>query len=1085
MKKFIAFIGSVLLAVIMAFSVTACNKSGANGGDGTKPGATVSLNKTELTMNEGDTERIVAATDPADEAVTFTSSNPEVATITLTGLVSALSGGTTTITATVTSSGNTATCTVTVNSQSVSIPTGSDIIRIDENQDFQRVISSSVSDFKISRSGDVTSLTYTPEIVLKNDWSNQVSLNLNGKDLTRSTKLCFNFKGNGEDVFVLVYDATTTTILQQTFKTTAGWNTYEVDIPKATRHLMAQAEKVCLTVPVPSTKYKGNGGTAYVGGLWFAGDAEPSVLKTYDYSKYEVIGSLDLSKWNSATFKDTFQGNNKVENGNTYVEGTYNEEDGSLTIVNKGYGKWVSFPMSVPSGDYSQAECIAIKAKGTAGAMIAGQVQWKEAYEMKGFTSEVKYHFADISEYPISEKGGYVSFAPCKFNTGYNEWELTIYSIEILKPLPEGAKPAPQPEENSEIPEGVTRLDETQNFVKNSEYKGSMTIKKTETVTEIWVQSAGIRDGKGKNSVTLSLKDYAVLGASELCFRIKGKGDKVVVNLTAADGTEILSEKVRTFVTWSLYKLVIPEDKKTLLDDTAILSFTVPEYDPNYKVQGGCYVYFDGVWFNGGVAAPVTHTVTFDALGGTAVTAATVTEGNKVTEPTPPTKTGYTFGGWYKEEDCNNAWNFDTDTVTANTTLYAKWTAETYNITLNLQGGTYNGATTLTFTYGAAVAGLPASADLTAPAGNVFRGWYTAVTEGVQVENGSVWMPSDVETTNVTLYAQWGDHFTVSFDLGYTGATGTPQSQTITPNGTATKPETDPTRTGYTFDGWFAGSATTAFDFGTVITKDITLTAHWTPIPYTVTFALNYTDAPTATTATVNYGANATAPVKPTREGYTFVGWFKEEGCNNAWNFETDTVTGDTTLYAKWKEGVETPDPDVPAGVRLDTGKDSFIVDKAIKTYITTTNAESGAVAVTVKGQALKKTDESNVVSLSLANVDVSAATKITLNVKGYWTDNADAVQAGVVKIKVKLLKADGTEIFASMDIELKQDGEVIEITIPNEAKATLSEAATIAIVVPVHESDPAQGIRAYFEFSGVWIDGVAKSVEPTEPVQP
>ena len=204
MKKFIAFIGSVLLAVIMAFSVTACNKSGANGGDGTKPGATVSLNKTELTMNEGDTERIVAATDPADEAVTFTSSNPEVATITLTGLVSALSGGTTTITATVTSSGNTATCTVTVNSQSVSIPTGSDIIRIDENQDFQRVISSSVSDFKISRSGDVTSLTYTPEIVLKNDWSNQVSLNLNGKDLTRSTKLCFNFKGNGEDVFVHV-----------------------------------------------------------------------------------------------------------------------------------------------------------------------------------------------------------------------------------------------------------------------------------------------------------------------------------------------------------------------------------------------------------------------------------------------------------------------------------------------------------------------------------------------------------------------------------------------------------------------------------------------------------------------------------------------------------------------------------------------------------------------------------------------------------------------------------------------------------------------------------------------------------------
>ena len=813
-------------------------------------------------MNEGAEERLVATTDPEDESITFSSSDPKVATVTLTGLVSALSSGTTTITATVTSSGNTATCTVTVNEQSVSIPTGNDIIRIDKNQDFERVVAESVSDLTISRSNDITTLTYTPEIVLKNDWSNQVSLSLKGTDLTRSTKVCFNFKGNGEDVFMLVYDETTTTILQQTFKTTAGWNTYEANIPKATRHLMEKAEKVCLTVPVPSAKYKGNGGTVKIGGLWFAGDAEPSVLKTYDYKNYAVLASLDLSKWNSATFKDTFQGNNKVENGSTYIEGTYNEEDGSLTLVNKGYGKWISFPMSVPSGDFKDAECIAIKAKGTAGAMIAGQVQWKEAYEMKGFTSEVKYHFADISEYPISEKGGYVSFAPCKFNSGYNEWELTIYSIEILRPLRDGEKPAVQPEASADIPDGVVRLDENQSFVKNPKYKGGMSINKDETVTEIWLQSAGIREGKGGNFVTLSLKNYPVSGATDLCFRIKGKGDKVVVNLKTADGTEILSEKVRTFVTWSLYKLIIPEDKRGLLDDTAILSFTVPEYNPNYKVQGGCYVWFDGVWFNGGAVTETNEfTVTFNSDGGSDVAAATVAEGGKVTKPADPTKDGFTFGGWYKES-----------------------------------------------------------------------------------------------------------------------------------------------------------------------------------------------------------------------------------ACTNAWNFETDTVTADVTLYAKWAEGTETPDPVVPAGsVRIDTSENGFVANPDKKTYISVVKSSDGnATTITVKGQALKVSDESNYVALSIAAVDATDATKITLNVKGYWfkeVNKENVVQNGTVIITVKLLTAAG-ETILSQDVTLKENGEVVEIIIPEDKKTLLATAESITFVVPKYESDPAQGLRVNVEFSGVWIDGVAKTTQPDDSAE-
>ena len=67
------------------------------------------------------------------------------------------------------------------------------------------------------------------------------------------------------------------------------------------------------------------------------------------------------------------------------------------------------------------------------------------------------------------------------------------------------------------------------------------------------------------------------------------------------------------------------------------------------------------------------YTVTFDSDGGSSVDAQTVVEGGKATEPTAPTKDGYTFDGWFNGE---TKWDFDNDTVTGNITLTAKWTEE-------------------------------------------------------------------------------------------------------------------------------------------------------------------------------------------------------------------------------------------------------------------------------------------------------------------------------------------------------------------------------------------------------------------------
>ena len=70
-----------------------------------------------------------------------------------------------------------------------------------------------------------------------------------------------------------------------------------------------------------------------------------------------------------------------------------------------------------------------------------------------------------------------------------------------------------------------------------------------------------------------------------------------------------------------------------------------------------------------------TYTVAFDTNGGSAVAPVTVDTGSTVTKPADPTKSGYTFGGWYKDSTLQTPWDFANGTVTADTTLYAKWTA--------------------------------------------------------------------------------------------------------------------------------------------------------------------------------------------------------------------------------------------------------------------------------------------------------------------------------------------------------------------------------------------------------------------------
>ena len=189
--------------------------------------------------------------------------------------------------------------------------------------------------------------------------------------------------------------------------------------------------------------------------------------------------------------------------------------------------------------------------------------------------------------------------------------------------------------------------------------------------------------------------------------------------------------------------------------------------------------------------------------------------------------------------------------------------------------------------------------------GYTFAGWNTKAdgTGDAYADAATVKNLTTEDGATVTLYAQWKQiTHTVTFS-DPEGKTTTP-AQTVADGATATTPQ-DPTREGYVFAGWHLDGI--AFDFKLSVTKDITLVATWTkvaPVTHTVTFS--DPEGKTTTPAqTVNDGATATAPQDPTRDGYTFDGWYLD---GEKYDFSTP-VTEDITLVAKWAETAKEASP--------------------------------------------------------------------------------------------------------------------------------------------------------------------------------
>ena len=138
-------------------------------------------------------------------------------------------------------------------------------------------------------------------------------------------------------------------------------------------------------------------------------------------------------------------------------------------------------------------------------------------------------------------------------------------------------------------------------------------------------------------------------------------------------------------------------------------------------------------------------------------------------------------------------------------------------------------------------------------------------------------------------------------------------SQKIESGNTATKPS-DPTKKGYTFIGWYSDEAlNTLYDFASAVNNDITLYAKWAIDTFTVSFDVKG-GSETIDDQTVEYNSTVTKPTDPTKDGYTFGGWYTSSYYLTEYNFSSK-VTKSITLYAKWNE--------IPKTVKYEVGEPS------------------------------------------------------------------------------------------------------------------------------------------------------------------
>jgi len=318
----------------------------------------------------------------------------------------------------------------------------------------------------------------------------------------------------------------------------------------------------------------------------------------------------------------------------------------------------------------------------------------------------------------------------------------------------------------------------------------------------------------------------------------------------------------------------------------------------------------------------ITHTIQYDLAGGQGgpvPTVDTIMRGETYTiSMQEPTRMGYSFMGW--GAGTKTYLPGESFIVREDLVLKAKWGAHQYTIIYDANKGT--GAPANQRCYYGETTNL--SSVIPTRTGYRFKGWSTILNSATpEYQPGDAFIRTGQVLGDVKLYAVWEEiNYTIAFNAN--GGEGGPTSGKKQHGFDFEIPQTKPTKIGYNFLGWSESStATTAtYSAGGKYTKDanVTLYAVWKINKYRISYDANGgSGGPTFTE--VEYNKNTLLSTnKPTKTGYTFLGWSTSKSATtqeyNAGGTypKTGGVTSDVTLYAVWKISTYTISYDANGG---------------------------------------------------------------------------------------------------------------------------------------------------------------------------
>ena len=427
--------------------------------------------------------------------------------------------------------------------------------------------------------------------------------------------------------------------------------------------------------------------------------------------------------------------------------------------------------------------------------------------------------------------------------------------------------------------------------------------------------------------------------------------------------------------------------------------------------------------------------ITLNSNGGKAIDAVTVKEGKGVDSLPATVRDGYTFDGWFTAADGGDKVTA-IDKVTNDVMLYAHWTANTYQVTFDAQGG--NEIAPMSVRADEVVTDLP-TPERTDYA---FDGWYTKADGGKKVTELST-------VKDVTLYAHWKlSHYTLTFD-----SQGGTEVQPITENiDTPFTSMPTTTKTNYVFTGWYTkpegGIRVTSVTDG----KSMKLYAHWSEATYVLTFNSNGGDSVPAIRFAATEGVPADKMPVPVRDGYTFNGWFTAtEGGDKVESYMT---TADATLYAQWTKN-DTTKPDDGSTTKPDDGSttkpDDGSTSKPDDGSTSKPDDGSGSTDAKDDGSSDSKDDKSDAEVRTYKLTVISAdGTTTNVSVKSSVTLDALVQKLGYTNAKTyKMTTASGSGTDLAADTTMKDiadaaaDGEVLVIAYDESGKAIGSGKVT------------------------------------------